>query len=143
MPTSRSVFRNGRPESEARRQPQWPALGIIGGADSLVGALWATGSPGPALHSKNEVPVGPGRPARGPAADQGVRPTIWAGTRNWENEPPATPWAEESANSIGGKIARPRPRPQTTPAATPPASSSRASDWPTRKPRRPTPAREL
>ena len=41
------------------------------GADPLVCA----GRPRPAVRSKNQVLPQPGRPARGPAADEGVRPT--------------------------------------------------------------------
>jgi type VI secretion system protein ImpK len=43
-----------------------------GGADPLVRA----GPPGPALLSKNQVIAVLEKPARGPAADQGVRPTM-------------------------------------------------------------------
>jgi hypothetical protein len=45
------------------------------GADPLGGALWATGRPRPALASKNQAPAIIEEPARGPAADEGVRPT--------------------------------------------------------------------
>src|ERR1035441_8539531 len=51
------------------------------GADPLVRA----GRPRPALLSKNQALVTIDKPARGPAADEGVRPTIYAGGRNWEN----------------------------------------------------------
>jgi hypothetical protein len=51
-----------------------------GGADPLVRA----GPPGPALLSKNQVIAPLDKPARGPAADQGVRPTICPGARRWE-----------------------------------------------------------
>ena len=51
-----------------------------GGADPLVRA----GRPRPALLSKNQALPEPGRPARGPAADEGVRPTIYADARLWE-----------------------------------------------------------
>src|SRR5450756_77629 len=44
----------------------------IGGADPLVCA----GPPGPALRSKNQVLATRDKPARGPAADAGVHPTI-------------------------------------------------------------------
>ena len=46
-------------------------FGTIGGADPLVRA----GPPGPALLSKNQASAALGKPARGPAADRGVRPT--------------------------------------------------------------------
>src|ERR1039457_1247961 len=52
-----------------------------GGADPLVRA----GRPRPALLSKNQALPEAGRPARGPAADEGVRPTTYAGARLWEN----------------------------------------------------------
>ena len=42
-----------------------------GGADPLVRA----GRPRPALASKNQAPAIIEEPARGPAADEGVRPT--------------------------------------------------------------------
>ena len=48
-----------------------------GGADPLVCA----GPPGPALRSKNQVLATDGKPASGPAADEGVRPTVYAGVR--------------------------------------------------------------
>jgi hypothetical protein len=37
--------------------------------------VWATGRPRPALASKNQAPAIIEGPARGPAADEGVRPT--------------------------------------------------------------------
>jgi hypothetical protein len=51
------------------------------GADALVRA----GPPGPALRAKDQVLTQPEKPARGPAADEGVRPTIYAGARLQEN----------------------------------------------------------
>ena len=54
---------------------------IDGGADPLV----RTGRPRPALSSKNQAIAMIEEPARGPAADEGVRPTIDADGRNWEN----------------------------------------------------------
>ena len=45
------------------------------GADPLGGALRATGRPRPAPSSKNQAPAITEEPARGPAADEGVRPT--------------------------------------------------------------------
>ena len=53
----------------------------IGGADPLVCA----GRPRPALCLKNQALATVGRPTRGSAADQGVRPTIYADARKWEN----------------------------------------------------------
>ena len=50
-------------------------------ADPLVRA----GRPRPALLSKNQALATIDKPARGPGADAGVRPTIYAGGRNWEN----------------------------------------------------------
>src|SRR5271169_5122295 len=41
------------------------------GADPLVRA----GPPGPALPQRNQLDLSASKPARGPAADQGVRPT--------------------------------------------------------------------
>jgi len=57
-------------------------FGINGGADPLVRA----GRPRPALSSRNQVLATIEEPARGPAADQGVRPTKYAGVRSWEND---------------------------------------------------------
>jgi len=45
------------------------------GADPLGGALRAAGRPRPAPSSKNQAPAIIKEPARGPAADEGVRPT--------------------------------------------------------------------
>ena len=56
------------------------ALQKSSGADPLVRA----GPPDP-LFVWNQLPAERERPARGPAADQGVRPTIYAGVRRWEN----------------------------------------------------------
>jgi hypothetical protein len=47
------------------------------GADPLVRA----GRPRPALLSENQVSSAEGRPTRGSAADEGVRPTNYAGMR--------------------------------------------------------------
>ena len=55
-------------------------FGVDCGADPLVRA----GRPRPALLSKNQALPEPGRPARGLAADEGVRPTIYADARLWE-----------------------------------------------------------
>jgi hypothetical protein len=54
----------------------------IGRAEPLVRAE----RPRPALFSKNRTPANNEEPARGPAADEGVRPTIDADRRNWENQ---------------------------------------------------------
>jgi len=42
------------------------------------------GPPGPAPLSKNQVIATPEKPAGGPAADQGVRPTPCPGIRKWQ-----------------------------------------------------------
>jgi hypothetical protein len=49
---------------------------ISGGADPLVGVPSGPGRPRPALCVGTQAPATVGKPARGPAADQGVRPTI-------------------------------------------------------------------
>jgi hypothetical protein len=49
--------------------------GRVGGADGAPSGPVRAGSPGPALRSQNQLNAGDG-PARGPAADGGVRPTI-------------------------------------------------------------------
>ena len=54
-------------------------FGGNGGAGPLVRA-----SATDALFSTNQMIASPDKPARGPAADQGVRPTICPGTREWE-----------------------------------------------------------
>jgi hypothetical protein len=54
----------------------------LGGADPLVRA----GRPRPALFSKNRAIVAIEELARGPAADEGVRPTIDADGRNWARD---------------------------------------------------------
>jgi hypothetical protein len=54
--------------------PTFPGNGNpaeMGGADPLVRA----GPPGPALFPTNQMPASLDKPARGPAADQGVHPT--------------------------------------------------------------------
>jgi hypothetical protein len=52
------------------------------GADPLVRA----GRPRPAFLSKHRALATIDKPARGPAADEGVRPTIYTGARYRENE---------------------------------------------------------
>src|SRR6266581_9029750 len=46
---------------------------------------WSARVPPDPLFVWNQLPAERERPARGPAADQGVRPTIYAGVRRWEN----------------------------------------------------------
>src|SRR6266702_503439 len=45
---------------------------------------WSARVPPDPLFVWNQFPAERERPARGPAADQGVRPTIYAGVRRWE-----------------------------------------------------------
>src|ERR1035437_4689448 len=55
---------------------KWECRGI-GGADPQVRA----GPPGPSLRSQNRLLAAGVWPARGPVADRGVRPTIYARAR--------------------------------------------------------------
>jgi hypothetical protein len=77
------------------------------------GPLVRAGRPRPALSSKNQVLATIEAPARGPAADQsadqGVRPTNYAGVRSWETK---WHWAEarhQTPDPDGGSAALSRP----------------------------------
>src|ERR1017187_5404600 len=82
--------RTSRGAGNPARGPRWGRLSggafgprapdefrTIGGADPLVRA----GPPGPALGCQNQLLGASVWPARGPAADGGVRPTIYADAR--------------------------------------------------------------
>jgi hypothetical protein len=58
-----------------------------GNSANFVGQTpWSARVPqDPPVRSKNQRPAQPNRPARGPAADEGVRPTNHAGTLGIEN----------------------------------------------------------
>jgi hypothetical protein len=53
---------------------------VLSWGDPLVSTLVSTGPPGPVLRQWDQSQPGAGEPARGPTADQGVRPTFLAFT---------------------------------------------------------------
>ena len=109
-------------------------------ADPLVCA----GPPGPAVRSKNLVLATREKPAGGPAADEGVRPTTGPDVRvgktkeHWHSCVPRRHLPGTSAQTIGNKESA-APRflpPETFPAGTAPRSCRRSARQSVRAPPR-------
>ena len=74
MPHSRRIAPSQKP-----RTFRGSGRGVTGRADPWADPLVRPGRPRPALLPKHQVSATGEEPAGGPAADQGVRPTTYAG----------------------------------------------------------------